>query len=351
MTSIAQHSIEPLPMPEENARRRITISGATSFRVAPGESVLAAALRGGLGFPYECSAGGCGSCKFQLVSGDLECHRPDAPGLKGRDWEKGKRLACQCTPITDCEIKVTLQEQYVPVCAPSAFDAKIVDILKLTHDLWEFRLQGPVPASFLPGQYALLTLPRVGSTRVYSMCNLANAEGRWHFQIKRVPNGAVTSELFQACKVGDTLHLDAPYGTACLREGAPRDIICIAGGSGLAPMVSVANGAAVAPELTDRTVHLFYGGRQPHDIVDPAVVGLHSRIQFVPVVSDNSEPLTTWTGATGFVHETVEKFIAAGADRFEYYLAGPPPMVEAARRLLILGKSVPVEQIHYDRFF
>jgi toluene monooxygenase electron transfer component len=351
LTGIAQRVDELQPMHEGNEGLRITISGATSFLVAPGESVLAAALRSGLGFPYECSAGGCGSCKFQLVSGDLECPRPDAPGLRGREWEKGKRLACQCSPVTDCEIKVNLQDQYVPVFAPSAFDAEIVEVLKLTHDLWEFRLKSPAPAQFLPGQYALVTLPRAGSTRVYSMCNLANPEGRWHFQIKRVPNGVLTSALFDTCQVGDKLRLDGPYGTACLKPSAQRDIICIAGGSGLAPMVSVANGAAIAPSLSDQAVHLFYGGRQPRDIVDPATVGLHSRIQFVPVVSDTAEPVTTWTGATGFVHETVEKFIGAEADRFEYYLAGPPPMVEAARRLLILGKSVPVDQIHYDRFF
>jgi len=335
----------------------VTIEGTgQSFAVEPGDSILSAALRSGLGFPYECSSGGCGSCKVELVSGEVECPRPDASGLQRRDWERGKRLACQCFPLSACRIKVRLDDSYVPRKAPLRHRVQLVEVVPLTHDLWEFRFAAPGGAAFLPGQYALLTIPGVAAPRAYSMCNCENHQGEWSFQIKRVPDGAATSALFDELRPGAVVELDGPYGTAFLQADRPRDIVCIAGGSGLAPMLSIVRGALNEPALAGRTIHLFYGGREPRDIVDPIALGLPARpgdlVRFFPVISEGkTDAAAQWSGARGFVHEMVEQHFGGGYGDYEYYLAGPPPMVEAVRRMLVLGKSVPVDQIHYDRFF
>lgn len=327
-----------------------------SFTVEAGDTILAAALRHGLGFPYECSSGGCGSCKVELVAGEVQCLRLDAPGLQRRDWERGRRLACQSFPRSACRIKVRLDDSFVPRTVPLRRRVQLARVVPLTHDLWEFRFVAPDGAAFLPGQYALLTIPGIPAPRAYSMCNCENNRGEWSFQIKRVPNGAATAVLFDELRPGAIIELDGPYGTAFLQLDRPRDIVCIAGGSGLAPMLSIVRGALDQPVLAERCIYLFYGGREPRDIVDPFALGLfrHSerRVRFVPVISEGkTEEATQWSGLRGFVHEAVEGYFDHGYRDYEFYMAGPPPMVEAVRRMLVLRKSVPVQQIHYDRFF
>src|SRR6185503_11385505 len=108
---------------------------------------------------------------------------------------------------------------------------------------------------FLPGQYALFTLPGVSGLRTYSMSNIDDGSGEWHFMVKRMPGGAGTAALF-ATPIGTALDLDGPYGLAYLRRESPRDLLCIAGGSGLAPILSVVRAAVLEPALEGRQIHV-----------------------------------------------------------------------------------------------
>lgn len=200
----------------------------------------------------------------------------------------------------------------------------------------------------------MLDLPGLSSSRAYSMSNLPNADGEWHFQIRRVAGGAGTEVLFDQLTTGDEVGLDGPYGLAFLREDAPRDIICVAGGSGLAPMLSIARGAAAAGMLADRKLQFFYGGRTPADICCEAILREldvpKGAVVFHPVVSETL-PDDRWNGARGFVHETVREVIGETPAAWEYYFAGPPPMTQALQELLMIDLTVPFHQIHFDRFF
>ena len=339
-------------------------SGVQSIRLSPdgpdfpaeaGDTLLGAALRAGVGLPYECASGGCGSCKVEVLAGSVEDLRPDAPGLSLRDRARGRYLACQSRALGDCRLAFREDPAYRPKIRPQRFRARLQVVEALTHDFAEFRFVSDAPASFLPGQYALLQLPGVEGKRAYSMSNLANAQGLWEFQIKRVPGGKATTHLFEACTAGSEVELDAPYSISHLNEAAPRDIVCIAGGSGLAPMLSIARGFAGSESLAGRQLYLFYGGREPADIVDPARFALPylgGRIRFLPAISEGrSEEAAGWSGGRGFIHHYAAEMLGQDFQRFEYYIAGPPPMVEAVRRLLIIEKSVPTTQVHYDRFF
>ena len=340
---------------DEACSVRVEDSGRT-FACAAQDTLLASALRAGLGLAYECSSGGCGSCKVELVSGNLESLRVDAPGLTARDRARNRWLACQSRVRANCVIRFNEDPAYVPLVPPRRQSALLDSLHPLTHDLWEFRFKTASKATFLPGQYALMYLPGLTQTRAYSMANIANADGAWHFQIKRVPKGAASAILFERFQLGDRVELDGPYSIAYLREDSPRDIVCIAGGSGLAPMLSIVRGAAQCKALSGRSIQLFYGGREPSDIVDAShfgkLPGLGTRIHYRPVISDGkSEAAKNWTGPTGFVHQFVEQHLKNDFSRFEFYIAGPPLMVDAARRLLIIQNSVPLTQVHYDRFF
>ena len=320
------------------------------------DTILRAALRAGVGFPYECNSGGCGSCKFEIVSGSIENLWPEAPGLTERDRRKNKLLACQCVPASDLVIKVRLDPLCVPHIRPQRRFAHLVGSSDITHDIREFRFVTKSAAEFLPGQYASLNIPGVGAPRCYSMSNLPNRDGEWHFQIRRVHHGRASAWLFEQARAGDRIEIDGPFGHAYLREQSLRDIVCVAGGSGLAPMVSIARGAVAAGMLRDRQLHFFYGGRTPRDLCGEEFLRsfreFGERIFYYPIVSDaHSIDQYRWSGDVGLVHEWLPRKLDGDLARFEYYFAGPPPMTQAIQEMLMLTHKVPFAQIHFDRFF
>jgi toluene monooxygenase electron transfer component len=332
----------------------IRLSGSDIvFKTAKGDNLLRAALRAGIGFPYECNVGVCGSCKFEVLDGEVFDLWPEAPGLSAKDRAKGRRLACQCRPLTSCEIKARCSKEFEPVIRPYLFSAELVGRQMVTHDIFEFSFRSHEDANFLPGQYLLLSVPNGDQVRAYSMSNLSNTDGLWNVMVRRVPNGIMSNWLFDSLKLGEFINVDGPYGLAYLRSNSAHDVVCIAGGSGLAPMLSIANSASMASTMFGRSISLFYGGRTVIDIpkfdellLRPASVACH-----VAVSTPESEDHSGWVGNRGFVHELMAQTLNGDLSDREYYLAGPPPMIETVVRTLMLEHKVPANQIHFDRFF
>jgi toluene monooxygenase electron transfer component len=324
------------------------------FEQQEGDTILRAALRAGLGLSYECNSGGCGGCKFELLEGEINTHWADAPGLTERDRKRGRHLACQCSAVGAITIKAATGSEYQPKSTPHRQRARLIGTRDLTHDIREFRFLADSDANFLPGQFAMLDLPGLDTSRAYSVANTANGQSEWHFQVRRVLHGKGTHILFDKLAEGDEVSLDGPFGVAYLRPDSPRDIVCVAGGSGLAPMISIARGAVEAGMLANRKLYFFYGARTPRDVCGEEILseleGFGQRILYFPVVSlpgDDGE----WRGGTGFVHDFVARTLPAPLPTFEFYFAGPPPMTQALQELLMVGHRVPFEQIHFDRFF
>lgn len=325
----------------------------TRFASDGEDTVLRAALRAGYGMAYECNAGGCGACAFDPLAGEFETLWDAAPGLSPRDLRKGRKLGCQTRARGDVTISCASGAEYVPPIAPRRRHLRLAGTRQVTHDMREFRFVGEGAANFLPGQYMLLDLPGVAGSRAYSFSNIANAAGEWHFIIRRVAGGAATAVLFDGLNEGDEIAADGPYGTAYLRADSPRDIVCVAGGSGFAPVLSILRGAAAQGMLADgRKAHFLFGARHERDICGreeladlPAFTAAG---QFTPVVS---EPEGPWPGASGFVHTRIAASLPRPLADYEYYFAGPPPMTQAVQELLMIEHKVPFGQIHFDRFF
>jgi len=325
-----------------------------SFEQAADDCVLRAALRAGLGYPYECNSGGCGSCKFTLVEGEVEVLWPDAPARRERDVENKRYLGCQTRALGDLTIEARLGPKFVSRFTPRLQTAELTGARDITPDIREFSFTTEGAAQFIPGQYAILHLGEDPVRRCYSMSNLPNGEGLWQFTIKRVKGGAASERLF-AIKEGDRLLVDGPYGMAYLRPESPRDVLCIAGGSGLSPIVSIARAIALDPEQSAKRIHFYYGGRTPEDLCGEDYLaelpGYGERITYHPVVSEPDDPRSEgWAGATGMVHEEVERALGDEVKELEIYFAGPPPMAAAVQKML-MGRGVPFGQFHFDRFF
>ena len=335
--------------------RAVRIAQGPEFPCADNDTLLRAGLRAGLGFPYECNSGSCGTCKVELLSGSIDSLRPDAPGLGERDRAKNRVLACQARPTSDCEIKVRLREENVPRHRPALFRAMLEGTRDLTHDMREFRFRAEGAPGFLPGQYALFYMPGLDTPRTYSMSNADDGGGEWHFVVRRVPGGTGTATLFDKVLVGEPITLDGPYGLAYLRIDSPRDVVCVAGGSGLAPILSIVRGAVREPALAGRRIHVFYGARTLRDIAGEAELaalpGFGERITYQAILSDTqADPPGAWSGPTGFVHDYVREWAGERMAQYEWYFAGPPLMAEAVQRMLI-DKRVPFPQVHFDSFY
>ncbi|MGE0298021.1 MAG: FAD-binding oxidoreductase [Pseudonocardia sp.] len=330
----------------------VSLEGAeVGFPCGAGDRVRRAALRAGLGLAYECNSGSCGSCRYQLVSGEVRNRRPGAPGLTARDRRRGRRLACQDEPVSACTVRAATTGGPVGH-RPGRHRAELQVVHQLTHDMAEFVFLTDHPARFRPGQYAMLELPGVTGERAYSMCNLANPCGEWRFVIKRVPGGAATEVLFDKLNPGDRIALDGPFGHAFLREDDHR-IVCVAGGSGLGAMLGVVSGLAALPRPLSRSAHVFYGGRTGRDLcrlpVLDRVADRLGELRFTPVVSEPDAPVPPGL-RTGYVHDAVAAELGNDLGGRTFYAAGPPVMTEALARLLVLDSGVPADRLHYDRF-
>jgi toluene monooxygenase electron transfer component len=332
------------------------VNSEVEFDCPPEDTVLRAALRAGLGFPYECNVGSCGNCRFELVVGEVRHERLDAPAWSERDRQKKRWLGCQSKALGDCRIKVGLRDYYKSHHRPVQTTARLFEAEDLTHDIRELRFRLADRAPFLPGQYALLYLPGVTGARAYSMCNVTDSGGEWHFQIKRVPGGAATGRLFDDTPIGSGIRVDGPFGMAYLREDAPRDLLCLAGGSGLSPMISIARAFAASPKLAERQLHFVYGGRRTQDICGEPILrlldGFGSRIHYHPCISmpEGDPHAATFGGRTGFIHEVARALFPGRLAEFEIYFAGPPAMANAVLAMLIEAK-VPPAQFHFDQFY
>lgn len=321
----------------------------TTFFCANDDVLLRAGLRQGLALPYECNAGGCGTCKFELLEGDVDILWADAPGLSERDKRKGRLLACQCRPKSDCKIKLRLDPQCLPKIKAQRQSVKLITTRAITHDILEIHLQAQQAAEFLPGQYALLMI-NGQIQRAYSMANLPNAAGDWVFQIRKVPQGQMTTVLFdQNALKHAVLQLDGPYGTAHLQQ-KNRPIVCVAGGSGLAPMLSIARGVAMDPLLQQQPVWFFHGGREQRDLLSQEQLqqwaGLGQRLHYIAASSNQHIPNVYH----GYIHDVLEQQLGEQLKDCEIYCAGPPPMVQSIERLT---HQLGIDQtsVHFDRFF
>ena len=333
---------------------RMQVAGSdAAFACARGDTVLRAAQRAGLGFPYECNVGSCGTCKFELVEGEVLMNWPQAPAWTEKDRQRKRYLGCQAQAHSDCVLKVRLESRYAPPHRPQRTAAVLEARRAITRDISEFRFRLDGAQQFEPGQYALAYLPGVTGGRAYSMSNTAGDGLTWEFQVRRVPGGHGSAALFDQLPIGQRIEIDGPYGMAWLKRDAPRDILCLAGGSGLAPMISIARAAMVEPRLVASELHFLYGGRTPADVCGEDLLrelpGWGERLSYHAAISAASDG-TDWSGSVGYLHEVALQRFGARLAQMEIYFAGPPAMATATQRMLFDAK-VPGEQVHFDAFY
>ena len=336
-------------------------NGAGSFDCEPGEKILHAGLRSGLELPYECATGTCGTCKARLVNGRVESEWPDASGRSYLKTE-AELLMCQCLAREDCTLEVSvLKTRDATVPLPSALGGVVRRRRRLTHDVAAFDVELERPLDFDAGQFALITVPGIAGARAYSMVNFDRRAERLSFVMKKKPRGAVSEWLFGEEVDGTRVSLFAPLGHSTFQPGLSKHVLCIAGGSGIAGMMSILQRACEENHFTDWDGHVFFGVRSERDAffldeLQALRARYPARLAVTVALSDEDVPASlpaTHPGfgfARGFVHAVAGERMKDRFTGLRAYVAGPPPMVDASLRLLLREGKLPPADIRYDKF-
>jgi ferredoxin-NADP reductase/ferredoxin len=311
----------------------------------PEETVLDAAFRQGYNLAYGCREGQCSACKCFLLEGDVALKPYSNFALSDSELGSGYSLMCRAMPERDLVIELLHYDpdNYRLEHAIRDGVAAVEAVEPLTHDITRLvlRVLTPEDFSFLPGQYIDLWVPGVedgSARRSFSLANLPG-DGRIELMIKRYPGGRLSGMLDSHIQAGLEMRFTGPYGVFHLRR-ADRPILMIAGGSGMAPILSVLR--QLAAEGCRRPVRFFYGARSDRDLFHmEEIAALGKQLEdfrFEPVVG-------------GFVHERVDEFLRRGElAQPDVYMCGPPPMLEAAEPMLIDAHGIDEQRIFQDKF-
>jgi propane monooxygenase reductase component len=322
-----------------------------SFECTEDETVLAAAIRRGFALPYGCRKGHCGTCKAQVLEGDVDLDVEVTHALSSFERDRGMTLLCSAFAYSDSTIEMEGLDatELAGATEVRELSATVVAVEPLTHDIrrLELALDGDLP--FRAGQFAELNPAGTDVWRSYSMASPPSAPARAEFMIKAIPGGAFSTKL-EATAPGDRFTLRGPLGSFWLRDH-DRPLLLVGGGAGMAPLWSMLQDLVQRGDA--RPVRFFYGARTASDLFHlDAVAALGKELadfEFVPALSDapagGEGPFDR-----GLVTDVLHARLGRTIGEHDAYLCGPPPMIDAALELLEGFGLEERRSIFYDKF-
>jgi propane monooxygenase reductase subunit len=318
------------------------------------ETVLGGAFRQGVSLFHGCKEGQCAACKQFLLDGYLEMDRYSTFALNEFEEEEGYVLLCRSHAYSDLEIElIYYDEDMIRMGIPiQEVRAEVEEIESLTPEIKRLllKLVDPPEMAFRAGQFAEIFVPGSEEHRAYSMANTPYSDKRAEFIIRVFPDGTFSSLLEGGLKVGDSLRMNVPYGVFMLREDSDSDVIFIGGGTGMAPLLSILR--YMVQKGIERNATFYFGARTRKDLfyldkIRELGERLPGEFRFVPALSEPG-PHDEWDGETGLITDVVHR-LEGDLTGTEAYLAGPPPMIDAALPVLA-RKGIEEDKIFYDKF-
>lgn len=328
-------------------RRVVVRNAGVTLEVKPGQTILAAATAAGLPYPYSCRSGNCGTCRSDLVEGEVELERHSRYALSEAARAAGAILACRAHPRTDCVVD-WIGPETPPDFAPRQVQARVAAVEDPAPGVRRLRVEAPGggrPIDFAAGQYARLVFPGLPA-RDFSIASRPD-QPFLEFLVKHEAGGAVSEYIFEL-EADDDLEVEGPHGETWLRTTHRGPILAVAGGSGIGQIMSIV--ATAVQRGLPQPIHLYFGVRGPDDVFDEdrlAALAAEKGNMTVNVVLSEPE------GDTAHRHGLVHEAVAADLDDlegFKAYMAGPPPMVEAAIDLA-RERGLRPQDLHADPFY
>jgi NAD(P)H-flavin reductase/ferredoxin len=310
------------------------------------ETILSAALRAGIPMANSCRVGGCATCKCKLISGKVKQLTESSYVLSEDELDQGYILACQSVAKSDVAIEAILNEAATQFTSKK-FAGIITAQDKLTHDITHVKISLNEAINYAAGQYAEISIPGLSpAIRAYSFASPAKGQ-EVAFFIREVAGGELSPLIHSRNLLGTSVELDGPIGHFYLRE-ADAPIVCIAGGSGLAPIKALLQQAL--KDGVKRDVVFYFGARSQQDLYcSDEIFALTSQWQgtftYVPVLSEEPQD-SNWQGRRGMVTDALSESLSG---QEHAYLCGPPLMIDAAIEVLT-KHGVSSSHIHFDKF-
>ena len=319
------------------------------FPVEQGESVLDAALRHGLAFPYGCRNGFCGACKCKVVSGEVNYGDEEPGALTEQELAVGMALPCVAKAGSDLvlELKEVTAVKDIPIRTLPAKVGRMEQLSANVMGLW-LKLPEGERLQYLAGQYVNFLLAD-GKKRAFSIANAPHDDEFLEFHIGLVRGGRFTEQVFSEMHEKDLVRIEGPHGSFFLREDSDRPIILLATGTGFGPVKAIIDHALA--EGMQRPIHIYWGARTKSDLYmheralrwDREYVNVH----YHPVLSRPAAE-DQWEGRTGYVQDVVLTDFA-DVTGFEVYACGLPEMVLSARKALV-ERGLDPEHCYSDAF-
>lgn len=341
---------------------KITVQpSGRAFEANAGEAILAAGIRQGVGLPYGCKDGACGSCKCKMLEGRVEHGPHQSKALSAEEEAAGLILTCCGVPLSDVvlESRQVTDESAYPI---KRMPSRVASLTRVSHDVMVVQLQLPANDTmrYHAGQYVEFIL-RDGARRSYSMATAPHNTGGQpgavppvgpsvELHIRHMPGGKFTDHVFGAMKEKEILRIEGPYGSFFLREDSDKPMVLLASGTGFAPIKAVIEHLQF--KAITRPATVYWGGRRPADLYMDAwlreKLAEMPNLRYVPVVS-NALPEDNWTGRTGFVHRAVLEDLP-DLSGHQVYACGAPVVVDSARADYTAQAGLPLEEFFADAF-
>ncbi|PRD68164.1 CDP-6-deoxy-delta-3,4-glucoseen reductase [Malikia spinosa] len=322
------------------------------FSATPDETLLAAGIRQGIGLPYGCKDGACGSCKCKKLSGSVVHGAHQAKALSAEEEAAGLVLTCCATATSDLvlESRQVTAADALPI---KKLPVRVSSLERASSDVMVVKLQLPANDSFNyhAGQYIEFLL-KDGARRAYSMATAPHQQAvkpAMELHIRHLPGGKFTDHVFGAMKEKEILRIEGPFGSFYLREDSDKPIVLLASGTGFAPIKAIIE--QMREKGSSRPATLYWGGRRPADLYQADWIeqqcAAMPNLKYVPVVSD-AQPEDGWSGRTGFVHQAVLQDWP-DLSGHQVYACGAPIVVESAQRDY-LAAGLPADEFYADAF-
>ncbi len=329
---------------------RISVNeGEELLEITGGESLLSSLLLKKIFIPSACGGrGSCGYCKLKVLKGGGMVMATERPYLSYQEIDDNIRLSCQVKVKNDIEVEVP--EEYLSI---QEYKATVKYNKELTYDIKEtrFTLIEPDHIKFKSGQYIQFHVPdKKGEIiyRAYSISSLPSTPNEVELIVRLVPGG-IGSTYIHNLKEGDEVTISGPYGEFFLHEKSEKDVYCVGGGAGMAPLKAIIY--ALAESGSKRNINLYFGVRAVKDIFYTKELEKlkeeHPNFNYCFALS-SPEETDTWDGEKGFIHLILEKHLTNG-ENVEAYLCGPPVMIDGVMKVL-QEKGVDPKHIFYDKF-
>lgn len=322
------------------------------FECGEDDTILEAAFKAGVSLRHGCKHGGCGACKVQVTEGYVE-HNDHATAISENEIDNDIALLCCALPEDDVVLQLSddyTEEELTPEFPVDDYRVSLTNLTWVTHDIVHVVLScdAGVTYDFSPGQYLEISTAGDERWRAFSMANTPADDATIELLIKQISGGYFSDYLKNDACIGDQLDIRGPYGQFGISDTlAP--MVMIAGGSGMAPLVSMLR--YLAAHHSERQIMFFYGARCEQDLFWRADIDEFSKslpnFQFIPALSESGDK--HWQGETGLITEVVERLTAPSLRASEGYLCGPPGMIDAAVGVL-KAKGMFDSRIRFDKF-